>query len=105
MRKHPVHRQSHYAGSGRFIPQQLHFGDSDRIRYHWTQPEAARAVAALRQDLTGVPPAHPVLRKYLSDDVVARADAISGRIANMAQALVLAQIQAALKPYFLAADQ
>ena len=100
MRNDPRHWKAHYEASDGCIRRQLHFGYSDRIRYYWPQPEAVQAVATLYRDLDGEPLSRSLLDQYFSADVIARAEAISGKDTSLVRALVLAQIQAALRPYF-----
>jgi D-tagatose-1,6-bisphosphate aldolase subunit GatZ/KbaZ len=49
----PAHWRRHYAGSAEDQRQMRHYSLSDRIRYYWTDPRAAAAVARLTAALAG----------------------------------------------------
>lgn len=92
----PGNWQGHYHGADLRLAR--HFGLADRIRYYWPQPEAQAAVAGLFADLAGRALPVPLLEQVFAPDIIAAAAA--GEDA-LPQALVRAQVQAALRPYFL----
>ncbi len=90
--------QAHYhAGSGD-LRVARHFGLADRIRYYWPRPEAVAAVDALFRGIDGRDLPDPLLQQGFSSAVIADAKRAGG---PLAPALVRAEIQAALRPYFL----
>ncbi len=98
MLANPAHWQAHYHGSSGDVRVERHFGLADRIRYYWPQPKPAEAVAALLRDLTGRTLPQPMLWQAFAPKVLALAAEIGG---PLPQALILASIQQALRPYFL----
>ena len=94
------HWQSHYHGTPADQQVMRHFGLADRIRYYWPQRRAQAAVSALLDDLAGRDLPEPLLWQGFAPAVLARAEAIPG---PRAQALLLAQVQQALAPYFFEA--
>ncbi len=98
----PGYWQGHYHGTSGDLRVERHFGLADRIRYYWPQPQAQLAVAVLLADLAGREMPEPMLWQVFSPEVIARAKRLGGPIA---EALILAQIQIALLPYFLDNDQ
>ena len=93
----PRHWQAHYHASSGDLRVQRHFGLADRIRYYWPRPEAMAAVEALMHSLSGQYLPDPMLSQAFTPDVIATARQMG---ASMPQALILAEIQAALRPYF-----
>ena len=65
MRAAPGNWQKYYAGSEADLFQQRHFSYSDRIRYHWPDPRAQEAVAALASRLEGKALPAPLVSQYL----------------------------------------
>lgn len=61
----PADWRGHYHGDAAALRIQRHYSYSDRIRYYWTHPEAAAAVAALLAALEGVVIPETLLRQYL----------------------------------------
>ena len=88
----------HYDAPPDRIGLLLHFGYADRIRYYWALPEAQAAVATLLAALPAKRPALPVLEQVFSPAVIARAEGLAK--AGWARALIHAQVQEALLPYF-----
>ena len=88
--------RGHYHGDEAETRIARHFGLADRIRYYWPHPDARRAVIALREDLDGRRLAGPLL-----------AQVFDGRTLEMTggdftpNALITAEVQRALRPYFL----
>ena len=76
-----------------------HFGLADRIRYYWPQRAAQVAVAQLLDDLAARRLPDPLLWQGFAPEVLDRAEAIPG---PRVRALLLAQVQTALAPYFFA---
>jgi D-tagatose-1,6-bisphosphate aldolase subunit GatZ/KbaZ len=96
----PANWQKHYAGDANSLRLQRHFGYADRIRYYWPTPKAQEAVAGLFADLPDQIAPRPLLEQYFAPGVISRADRLNDAADNWAQALILAQIQTALAPYF-----
>ena len=96
MTEQPEHWRNHYEGDARTLWEQRHFGYSDRIRYYWPQSEARSAVDALMSKLDRSCPPLPMLLQYFSPQVAAGATTI-----GWARALVLSEVKAALRPYFV----
>jgi len=98
----PEHWRKHYSGNAQTLHLLRHFSYADRIRYYWGHPAARRAVQLLLQVLTPQPQPMPaLLAQFFSLAVIERADKIRSLGLHWAQALVLAEIQLALQPYFL----
>lgn len=98
MRADPAPWAKHYDAPPERLGLLLHFGYADRIRYYWTLPEAQQAVAVLIAALPDTRPPLPVLEQVFSPAVIARAESLSE--SGWARALVRAQVQEALAPYF-----
>lgn len=96
----PGHWQKHYVGSAEELRLQRHFGYADRIQYYWPEPQAQQAVAALFALLDSARPPTPVLEQCFAPEVIAQAGIVQTKGENWARALVLAQIQQALRSYF-----
>jgi D-tagatose-bisphosphate aldolase class II non-catalytic subunit len=96
MLENPAHWQSHYAGSDAAQRLQRHFSYSDRIRYYWPLPEAARAVDRLFARL-----GEDAIPEVLISQYLARLypDVVTGRLAARPRDLCLAAIGKALDPY------
>lgn len=90
----------HYTGDAAELYLLRHFSYADRIRYYWTKPRAAAAVERILSVLSvrRVPPT--VLEQHFNPAVLARADGLEARAENWTRALIFAQIQEALAPYF-----
>ena len=93
----PAHWQSHYHGDAASVRLQRHYGLADRIRYYWPQAGAQKVVARLLSDLQGRVLPAPLLWQHFAPQVVDRAGVIGG---PLPQALIAAQIELALDPYF-----
>ncbi len=100
MLANPAYWESHYQGDAVEQKLQRHFSYSDRIRYYWPQPDVRNAVDALYGALSGVHLPDPLLLQFFSPSTLARADRFRPEIPQT-RALVLAEIQEALGPYFL----
>ena len=99
----PRHWHKHYPGDNQGIHLLRHFSYADRVRYYWGQPQATQAVSQLMQLLTSIPaPLPPLLEQYFASDVVDAAHALQAQSFGWAQALVLSQVQTALRPYWVA---
>ncbi len=97
MLANPGYWQGHYHGKPADQHLQRHFGLADRIRYYWPQVGAQKVVNRLLADLG---PRHlpaPLLWQHFAPQVLDRADMIGG---PLPQALIAAQIELALDPYF-----
>lgn len=100
MRGDPRHWKNTYSGSGNALRQQLHFGYADRIRYYWPNPEAARAVSELMDRLANAAAPRPLIEQYFPPGVIARSETLRSAAVSWPKALVLAQVQSTLLPYF-----
>lgn len=81
-----------------------HFSYADRIRYCWPEPEPTAAVARLFAALEGRRLPLPALEQGFTPAVIARAEGLHAHYPDAARALVAAQVQTALRPYFLEAE-
>ncbi|NCO87124.1 MAG: class II D-tagatose-bisphosphate aldolase, non-catalytic subunit [Rhodobacterales bacterium] len=95
----PAGWQGHYHGDAGALRIQRHFGLADRIRYYWPRTEAQATVTALRDDLAGRRLPLPLLAQVFAPQVLERAEALGGLTPD---ALIAAQVQIALDPYFFA---
>lgn len=93
----PKHWQGHYHAAGGDLQVQRHFGLADRIRYYWPQAEATAAVETLMTTLSGRDLPDPMLAQAFAPEVIAAARSMN---APLPKALVLAEVQSALRPYF-----
>ncbi|QPC91791.1 class II D-tagatose-bisphosphate aldolase non-catalytic subunit [Mesorhizobium sp. INR15] len=93
-----AHWAKHYTGSAAEVHRLRHFGYADRIRYYW--PKAEGAVRAVIGGLEQTSPEPPLIEQYFAPAVMARAETLQGAGASWPRALILAQIQEALLPYF-----
>ncbi|MES2146006.1 MAG: class II D-tagatose-bisphosphate aldolase, non-catalytic subunit, partial [Pseudomonadota bacterium] len=93
----PGHWQGHYHSGSGDLKVQRHFGLADRIRYYWPRPEAVAAIDALITGLSARDLPDPMLAQVFVPDLIAAARAMGGA---MPQALVLAEVQSTLRPYF-----
>ncbi|KNY15514.1 tagatose-6-phosphate kinase [Shinella sp. SUS2] len=98
----PANWRKHYSGGEAQLRLLRHFSYADRIRYYWTQPAARQAVERLMSLLGETRPPRMVLEQYFAPGVLARADRLASRVRDWRLALVYAQIQAALAPYYAA---
>ena len=98
MLANPDHWQSHYDSNDMHLTEALHFGYADRIRYYWPHPKAQAALDELFAHIDANPPAEPLLHQVFDPAIVAQARAAE---LPLARALIFAEIQRALRPYFL----
>ncbi len=98
----PMHWQAHYHAAGGDLQVQRHFGLADRIRYYWPQTGAQSAIDALMRSLAGRDLPDPMLQQAFSRQVIAAARRMGG---PLPQALILAEVQSALRPYFWFASE
>lgn len=98
----PDYWQGHYHGTDdRHLRLMRHFSYADRIRYYWPEAEPQAAVRQLFAALRGHNLPVAALAQCFAPEIVEKADALKRHFANsQAQALVAAQVQAALLPYF-----
>lgn len=85
---------SHYRADQ---PLLRHFGLADRIRYYWNQPQAVAAMAALHEALADADLPRAMLRQYLPEATLDRAQALN---LPWTQAVLVAHVQRALLPYY-----
>ena len=96
----PGNWSKHYSGTLEDLRLVRHFSYADRIRYYWTQPAAADAVARLMADLGEKRPPAMVLEQFFAPAVLARAKTLGP---DWRKALIHAQVQEALAPYYFSA--
>ena len=97
MLEDPGQWQGHYHGDAAAQRLMRHVGLADRIRYYWPHRAAQAAVATLMADLAGRDLPAPLLWQAFAPAVLDRAEGLPG---PRAQALIAAQVQEALAPYF-----
>ena len=100
MLENPSNWAKHYAGDAATLRLLRHFSYADRIRYYWAQPRAVEAVEQVLASLATAKPPAPLLEQYFAPEVITRAERLESRSPDWARALIYAQIQAALVPYF-----
>ncbi len=100
MMDRPKNWRKHYVGTDEELRLQRHFGYADRIRYYLPEEAAQSAVADLFSALGSVCPPKPVLAQCFAPDVVSQAESVRSDGESWADALVIAEIQKALRPYF-----
>ena len=104
MLANPAYWQGHYTTPDPHEARVLrHFSYADRIRYYWADPDVATAVAGVFAAFNGVALSMPVLQQAFAPEVIVRAQRLSDHIAEPSRALVIAQVQIALLPYFFGA--
>ncbi|UVC09460.1 class II D-tagatose-bisphosphate aldolase, non-catalytic subunit [Rhizobium sp. TH2] len=96
----PGNWTKHYQGDEDRLRLLRHFSYADRIRYYWTQTRAQAAVDALLGSLKSRDMPRPLLEQYFAAPVLARAETLGQSTPDKARALIYAQIQEALVPYF-----
>lgn len=100
MLESPGSWQGHYSGDEDALRLQHHFGYADRIRYYWPDERAEAAVSDLIARLTPLEAPAPLLSQYFAPDVLTSASRLKTKGISWPRALILAQIQSALSPYF-----
>ncbi|MDR3516881.1 MAG: class II D-tagatose-bisphosphate aldolase, non-catalytic subunit [Azospirillaceae bacterium] len=102
MLENPSYWTKHYTGDVAELHLLRHFSYADRIRYYWQQPAAVEAVDRLLSALSGRKLPQPILEQYFTSSVIERANALlaKGFEQDLTRALIHAQIQTALLPYF-----
>lgn len=100
MMANPTNWTKHYEGDEGRLKMLRHFSYADRIRYYWTQPAAAAAVDHLLESLGSTTPLPCVLEQFFALAVLDRAEALSGTVPDWRKALIYAQIQEVLVPYY-----
>lgn len=104
MREHDQYWTSHYSGDPESIHQLLHFSYADRIRYYWGQDQARSALEQLFACLPAKAPMAPVLEQFFASSALDRMPQLTRQGFPWHRALVLAHVQVALLPYFVAED-
>lgn len=92
--------QKHYAGDENQLKLLRHFGYADRIRYYWAIPQAQKSVKTLMNNLDIHQPMQSLLEQFFDKATLNRAQLLQNSNISWAEALILAQIQQALRPYF-----
>jgi D-tagatose-1,6-bisphosphate aldolase subunit GatZ/KbaZ len=102
MLESPSHWTRHYTGDIAETHLLRHFSYADRIRYYWQQPPAVEAVGRLLSALSTRKLPQPILEQYFASPVIERANTLlaKGFGEDLSRALIYAQIQTALLPYF-----
>lgn len=101
MLDHPEHWAKYYPGDAEHQRLQRHFSYSDRIRYYWTDRDAARAVADLLALFGDRSIPEPLISQYLGKSY---ADVMQGQTAPTAGALLRASVTCVLKIYSAACN-
>lgn len=102
MRVRPEYWRGHYPQEDTVDARLLrHFSYADRIRYYWTTPAARDALAALFDGLSRTTLPRPALQQCFSASVIDRADGLGRHFPDHARALAAAEVQTALRPYFV----
>lgn len=100
MQAEPQQWAHHYSGDAQQQYLLRHFSYADRARYYWLKAPVTDALTQLTQVLSGqARPMEPLLSQYFSEAVIGQAEDLLARGYGWTQALVLAQVQMALKPY------
>lgn len=94
----PRHWSKHYAGHDDELHRLRHFSYGDRIRYYW--PRARSAVETMIAELETRKIERPLIEQYFASTVIERARGLSDAGVGEVRALIHAQIQEALIPYF-----
>lgn len=97
MRDDPGYWAGHYDADSPRLGQDLHFGFADRIRYYWPNPAAQQALDDLMQHIRAHPPSNPLLRQFFDPATIRDAERADK---PLARALIFAEVQAALAPYY-----
>jgi D-tagatose-bisphosphate aldolase class II non-catalytic subunit len=100
MQREPKNWSKYYHGSDHELRLQRHFSYSDRIRYYWPHPDAARAVDALFARLEGRVIPETLVSQYLGPLYPAVA---AGEVAASARNLAIAAVRRVLSLYGAAA--
>ncbi len=96
----PKYWHSHYQGSRSELKLLRHFSYADRVRYYWPNAGVQNALIALFADLEARSAPQTLKLQFFSKAVVKRAEALEAAGYSWFKALVLAEIQQALVPYF-----
>jgi D-tagatose-bisphosphate aldolase class II non-catalytic subunit len=96
----PSNWRKHYSGSDAQLRLLRHFSYADRIRYYWNQPAAAEQIGRLMARLDETRPPVMVLEQFFAPATLARAGRLESIVPDWRKALVYAQIQEALAPYY-----
>lgn len=90
----------HYLGTTEELRRLRHLGFADRIRYYWDRPEAQQAVKRLLEFHRTKPRQSHLLSQFFAATTIERALALEGQDTDWPTALIQAQVQEALLPYF-----
>lgn len=101
MLKNPENWEKHYVGTPQQVNHLRHFGYADRIRYYWANETAVAATTKLMENLKCDKPLLPLIDQFFSPQTIELAKRLENEGIEWAQALVYAEIQAALLPYFV----
>ncbi len=96
----PGHWSRHYVGDDEELHRLRHFSYGDRIRYYWNEPKAKRGVENVIAQLESRQTPLPLIEQYFPSAIIARAQDLESSGWSGTRALIYAQIQEALLPYF-----
>jgi len=96
----PNHWSRHYAGDDDELHRLRHFSYGDRIRYYWNEPKAKQDVENVIAQLDSRRTPLPLIEQYFASSIIARAQDLASSGWGRTRALIYAQIQEALLPYF-----
>lgn len=96
MLAHPEYWAKYYPGDAAHQSLQRHYSYSDRIRYYWTDPVAAKAVEDLLALFGDTVIPEPLVAQFLG---AAYAEVMSGTVAPKAAALLTAAVTRVIKCY------
>jgi D-tagatose-1,6-bisphosphate aldolase subunit GatZ/KbaZ len=99
MKAEPRHWAKYYHSCGAALDHDLQYSLSDRIRYHWPDPEIARAQDTMFRNLAKNPPPPALISQYLP---IAHAAVRDGRIGSSPPELAMAHVGAVLDGYHAA---
>jgi D-tagatose 6-phosphate 4-epimerase len=99
MLAHPVHWEKYYPGDAAHQYLQRHYSYSDRIRYYWADPAAARAVDDLLALFEGVVIPEPLMSQFFG---AVHADVMAGRLRPVAHDLLRDAVTLVLRSYHAA---
>lgn len=98
----PKYWQGHCAAEdARSLRLLRHFSYADRIRYYWPEPEPRAALDRLYAVLADLPLPQSALSQVFVPEVIDRAEGLRGHFPDFTRALIAAEVQKALRPYFL----
>ncbi|MEZ5534546.1 MAG: class II D-tagatose-bisphosphate aldolase, non-catalytic subunit [Thiolinea sp.] len=102
MRANPQYWQGHYQPEDdNELRNLLHFSYADRIRYYWGEPEIISAIDGLKARLSTLKPERFLLEAFVPAAALKRSEHLMEQGIPWHQAVIYAQIQEKLAPYFV----